>query len=236
MTMPDSELRRLLRMPLQAFGNEVSSDTPGQASVRPTVALRAKRIAASHLRICFSPAHDISHLLHEALELVPPKDRRPVPEPSDLRGREFRRLLRTWTPQSHVDIAVHPANLRYLPPDGEILVSGLAPGLGHDGGMSHDVSLALLAAPLSGDAVSRVMAALVTHLATTELRGAARRLHQKRLSRNAFATSGTSAGPQPATPAGRLLAATRRQLRGPNLRPAPYRVLPARRSIHFAPA
>lgn len=236
MTMPDSELRRLLRMPLQAFGEQTSSDTPVEAFAATSVVLKAKRIPASRLRICFSPAHDIAHLLHTAAECVPPKDRHPWAEPSDWHGRELRRTLRTWTPQSHVDVAVHPANLRFLPPDGEIVVSGWAPGVKGDDGVSHGVSLAMLAAPLPRDGVSRVLAALVTHLATAELRGAARRLQQKRLSRNASPASASPAGPQPAAPGGRLPAATRRQLRGPNLRPALYRVLPARRYLHFATA
>jgi len=208
---------------------------PVEALVAANAVLRAKRIAASRLRICFSPAHDIAHLLHSAVDHTPPADRHPWAQSSDWRGRELRRKLRTWTPQSHVDVDVHPANLRFLPPDEEIVVSGWAAGAKRDDGVSHavsdGVSLAMLAAPLPRDGVSRVMAALVAHLATAELRGVARCLHQKRLSRNALPGSGDPTGPQPAVPGSRV-----RQWRGPNLRPAPYRVLPARRSLHFATA
>jgi hypothetical protein len=220
MTMPDSELLRLTRMPLQAFGQQAAAFGTAAETFAPCHAvLKAKRIPASRLRIFFSPAHDVAHLLNAALEAAPGKDRRAWPEPPDLHGREFRRLLRTWTPRSHVDVAVHPANLEFLRPDEEIVVS--APAAERD----HSLSLAMLAAPLTREAVSRVMAALVTHLALAEVRGAAHCLRQKRLSRKALETS---SGPQPAAP--------RRLFRAPNLRPALHRVVPSRRNLHFATA
>lgn len=225
MTKRDSELRRLLRVPLQAFGQEATTATPGEAGPATDVALRVRRLTPSRLRVFFSPAHDVSPALYAALEVVEEKDRRSWLGQPDWHGREFRRLLRTWTPQSHVDVSVHPANQTLLPPDAEIVVGGWTPADGRDDALS----LAMLAAPLSRDAAPQVMAALVTHLASAELRGAARRLHQKRLSRNAISASASPAGPQPAAPPGRL------PFRRPNLRPALNRLLPARRNLRLCP-
>jgi hypothetical protein len=225
MTTPDSELRRLFRMPLQAFGQETASDPPVEAFVPGNVALTARRLAASRLRIALCPTHEVADVLQAALDVVPEEDRRSWPEPPDWHGREFRRLLRTWAPRSQVDLAVHPANLTFLPPDQEILVPGWAPARDRD----HAMSLAMLAAPLSHDTASQVMAAIVTILALAELRGAARCLHQKRLSRNALTTSASPAGPQPAAPPGRL------PFQRPNLRPALQRALPTRRNLRLCP-
>jgi len=228
--VPYSDLRRLLRVPLQAYGQEASPASPVEAFVPSHIVLNVKRLAAARLRISMSPAHDIAHLLHlalaEQLEIATQKERRSWPESQDWRGRELRRMLRTWTPQSHVDVAMHPANLRFLPPDEEMVVSCWAPHVERDTAMS----LAMLAAPVSRDTASQVLAALVTHLALAELRGAARSLHQKRLSRNALPASASPAGPQPAAPPGRL------PFRRPNLRPAPQRVLLTRRNLRFAGA
>jgi hypothetical protein len=227
MTMLNSELRRLVRMPLQAFGQETASATPEEAFVPAHVVLRAKPIAVSRLRVFFSPAHDIEHVLRLTLDATPETQRGPLPEPSDWQGREFRRMLRNWTPRSHVDLAVHPANLEFLPADEEIAVVGWSPGAKPD----NAVCLTMLASPLPRETVSRVIAALVSHLALAELHDVARHRQQKRLSRNALPAS----GPQPAAPAGRLLAAMRRPLRGRSLRPALHRVLPARRNLRLCP-
>jgi hypothetical protein len=225
MTMRDSELRRLLRMPLQAFGQEETTAMPGAAGLATDVALRVRRLTPSRLRVFFSPAHDVSPALYAALEVVEQKDSRSWPGTPDWHGRDFRRLLRTWTPQSHVDVSVHPANQALLPTDAEIVVGGWAPADGHDGAMS----LAMLAAPLSRDSVPQVMAALVTHLASAELRGAARRRHPNRLSRHPRYATADPAGPQPAAPPGRL------PFRRPNLRPALNRLLPTRRNLRLCP-
>lgn len=136
-------------------------------------------------------------------------------------------MLRTWHPRSHVDVAVHPANLMLIPPEQEIVVDGwVPPPVERDPALS----LAMLAAPLTSDSAREVLAALVTRLAVVELEGAARSLQQKRQSRNALPANGSTTGPQPATPPGRL------PFRRTNLRPTLQRFLPARRTAHFAAA
>jgi len=225
--MHDDKMRQLLRVPLQPFG-EVA-----QADLRPPcAALQVKRLPST-LRISLSSKHNLGEFLQHTRarhdDLVPQKDWQSWSPPADWRGREFRRMLRTWTPRSSVEVAVHPANLGFFPADREIAVSGYAP--------KEDLAhlTAKLLAPLTPDGASRVMTALATHLGLAELRGAARRLHQKRLSRNALpAADQFSTGPQPAAPSSRH--ATSRLPRRQHLRPALHRALPARWNLHFAAA
>jgi len=240
--MSEDELRRLLRVPLQAYGEVAAPMSPIAALPHASpVMLRVKRLSTERelttVRISLSTTRDIADFLQflhgRYLEVAPRQDRRSWSEPPewDWRGREFRRMLRTWTPRTWMDVAVHPANLSFLPAGRDIAVSCGAPrgDLGH--------LTAKLLAPLSPDTVSHVMAALVTHLGLAELRGAARCLHQKRLSRNALPASEVcSTGSRPTTPSQSLAAAARRLPRRLSLRPPLQRPVPARRNLRFATA
>ena len=171
-----------------------------------------------------SSKHDNSHLFNLSLAGLQ-DDRRSWSEPADWGSREFRRKLRTWTPQSHVDVAVDRADLPALgeQSSGQWLWS-----------MESTVVMDYLRAPRVHELPSHAMAEVAVHLAKAELRLAAQSLRQKRLSRNALPVNASPGGAQPTAPPGRFAAATRRLSRGTNLRPAFHRLPSARRNLRFA--